>query len=94
MQDTDFEKMPPTKENNRRQLTEQEAWHALGFSFPQWKKWLILTSVFIVQISMNFNAAIFGNAGDGMSKEWGIETGTIKIAQMLFLVMYAIGCEA
>lgn len=80
--------------NVKRILREQDAYPALGFSFPTWKKWAILTSVFIVQISMNFNAAIFGNAVDGMSKEWGVGTSTIKVAQMLFLVMYAFGCEA
>lgn len=77
-----------------RILREQDAYHILGFSFPTWKKWAILTSVFIVQISMNFNAAIFGNAVDGMSEEFGVDISTTKVAQMLFLVMYAFGCEA
>ena len=53
-------------------LTEQEAYHVLGFSFSSTQKWLILTSVFIVQISMNFNAAIYGNAGAGMAEEFDI----------------------
>ena len=53
-------------------LKEEDAYHVLGFSFPTWKKWAVLTSVFIVQISMNFNAAIYGNAGAGMVEEFDI----------------------
>lgn len=37
-----------------RILTEEDAYEHLGFSFPPWKKWAILTSIFVVQISMNF----------------------------------------
>lgn len=38
-----------------RLLTEEKGYMHLGFAFPEWKKWLVLTSIFIVQISMNFN---------------------------------------
>ena len=80
------------KNDGRRELKEADAPQALGFAFPTWKKWAILTSVFIVQISMNFNAAIYGNAGEGMVKEFGVSMSDVKIGQMLFLVMYAFGC--
>ena len=70
----------------RRVLSEEDAYQALGFSFPATKKWLILTSIFIVQISMNFNAAIYGNAVSGMSTEFGISEKQAKIGQMIFLV--------
>lgn len=63
---------PAENTSDRVVLTEQEAYHVLGFSFSSTKKWLILTSVFIVQISMNFNAAIYGNAGAGMAEEFRI----------------------
>ena len=50
----------------------------LGFSFPSIKKWSILTAIFIVQISMNFNAAIYGNAVSGMSKEFDVTESKAK----------------
>lgn len=78
--------------SNPHILHERDAGHALGFSFPGWKKWAIITSVFIVQISMNFNAAIYGNAGEGMAEEFGVSMSTVKVGQMLFLVFYAFGC--
>ncbi|KAK3707920.1 hypothetical protein LTR37_011772 [Vermiconidia calcicola] len=77
----------------RRILKEEDAYHVLGFSFSPLKKWSILTCIFIVQISMNFNAAIYGNAGEGMMAEFGISQFTFKIGQMIFLVAYAFGCE-
>lgn len=47
-------------------LTEENSYEALGFAFPSWKKWFILTTIFIVQLSMNWNAAIYGNAIPGL----------------------------
>ena len=88
----DGEKVPNS--SDIRVLGERDAYDKLGFSFSTKKKWWILTVVFIVQISMNFNAAIYGNAGEGMMDEFGVSLSTIKIGQMLFLVMYAFGCEA
>jgi multidrug resistance protein len=82
-----------TREDGKRVLTEEGAYDVLGFMFPTWKKWMIITSVFIVQLSMNFNAAIYGNSGAGLKEEFGISQTTFKIGQMLFLVMYAFGCE-
>lgn len=41
------------------ELKEKEAWDKLGYSFPTWKKWLILTVIFTVQMSMNFNTSVF-----------------------------------
>lgn len=81
-------------QQNCRILKEQDYYHVLGFSFPAWKKWAILTSIFIVQISMNFNASVVGNATEGMAEEFGVDWWTIAVAKMLFLVMYAFGCEA
>ena len=69
-----------------RILSEEDAYHVLGFSFPSIKKWSILTAIFIVQISMNFNAAIYGNAVSGMSKEFDVTESKAKYGQMIFLV--------
>ena len=75
-------------------LTEDSAYHVLGFSYPRWKKWAIITCVFIVQLSMNFNAAIYGNVAENLMHRFGISLFQAKVGQCLFLVMYAIGCEA
>lgn len=43
-------------------LTERGAYNKLGFSYPTRKKWCILSVIFAVQVSMNFNAAVYANA--------------------------------
>jgi hypothetical protein len=39
--------------DGRHELQDFEAWESLGFCFPAWKKWSILSVIFIVQCSMN-----------------------------------------
>ena len=75
-------------------LSENEAYGVLGFSLPTWKKWTILTSIFILQLSMNFNAAIYGNVAKSLMERFGITLFTSKLGQCVFLVLYAFGCEA
>ncbi|KAK5119721.1 hypothetical protein LTR85_007297 [Meristemomyces frigidus] len=77
----------------KRVLTEEVGYEYLGFVWSTRKKWLILTSVFIVQISMNFNAAVYANAVSGMEEEFGISAATAKLGQTIFLITYAFGCE-
>jgi MFS family permease len=76
-------------------LTDKDAIAAstLGFAFSDSKKWLILTVIFWVQISMNYNAAIFNNSVPGMSEEFGIKEFMARLGQMAFLVAYGFGCE-
>ncbi|KAK5002917.1 hypothetical protein LTR28_010825, partial [Elasticomyces elasticus] len=40
------------------EMTEQDCYDELGFSFPEWKKWTILSVIFLVQVSMNFNTSL------------------------------------
>ncbi|KAJ9636728.1 hypothetical protein H2199_007722 [Coniosporium tulheliwenetii] len=61
--------------------------------FPEKKKWLILCVIFVVQISMNFNASVYGMAVDGMVEEYGISHQKARCGQMVFLIAYAFGCE-
>jgi MFS family permease len=81
--------------NSRIELTDKDPTAAakLGFAFPSRKKWLILTVIFWVQISMNYNAAIYANAVPGMSKDFGISHFQARLGQMAFLVSYGFGCE-
>ena len=74
-------------------LTEEDAYDHLGFSFAPLKKWGILTTIFVVQLSMNWNAAIYANAVPGLKEEFGVDDVMVRIGQMVFLVMYAFGCE-
>lgn len=75
------------------ELTEEECYDQLGYSFPSWKKWTILTIIFLVQISMNFNTSLYSNALDGISQEFNVSTQAARCGAMIFLVLYAFGCE-
>jgi MFS family permease len=81
--------------NPRIELTDKDPTAAskLGFAFSSRKKWIILTVIFWVQISMNYNAAIYANAVPGMSKDFGITHFQARLGQMAFLVAYGFGCE-
>lgn len=47
----------------------------------------------MAQISMNFNASVYGFAVSGMKHEFDIDTKTAKTGQWVFLIMYGLGCE-
>lgn len=86
-------KSPRRLPDGRVLLTEESHYKATAFTFPTWKKWSILTTIFIVQLSMNWNAAIYGNAIPGLKEEFGVGDFMVRIGQMVFLVAYAFGCE-
>jgi MFS family permease len=75
------------------ELTEEECYDQLGYAFPSWKKWSILSVIFIVQVSMNFNTSLYSNALDGISEEFGVSAQGARCGAMIFLVLYAFGCE-
>lgn len=54
------------------ELTEDDCYEELGFCFSNKKKWYILTVVFWVQVSMNFNTSLYSNAIPGMVEEFSI----------------------
>lgn len=41
--------------DGRRELQQDDCWEKLGYAWPSWKKWMVLSSIFLVQLSMNFN---------------------------------------
>lgn len=45
--------------DGRREIREKDCYDKLGFSFPWYKKWIILTVIFWVQMSMNFNTSVY-----------------------------------
>ena len=75
------------------EITEDDCYDELGFSFPTWKKWTILSIIFLVQVSMNFNTSLYSNGLKGISKEFNVSEQAARCGAMIFLVLYAFGCE-
>ena len=80
-------------EFDKYQITEEDCIEELGFSFPSWKKWAILTVIFLVQVSMNFNTSLYSNALKGIEEEFNVSAQAARCGAMIFLVLYAFGCE-
>ncbi|KAH9924551.1 major facilitator superfamily domain-containing protein [Fomitopsis serialis] len=74
-------------------LTEAEAYPKLGFSFPTWKKWTILSVIFAIQCSMNLNSSLYANAVGQLGQHFGISEQAVRVGQMDFLIAYAFGNE-
>ena len=79
--------------DDKIELTEADCYEELGFCFPTWKKWTILTLIFWVQVSMNFNTSLYSNAVKGISAEFHVSEQAARCGAMIFLIMYAFGCE-
>ncbi|KAF2868125.1 multidrug transporter [Massariosphaeria phaeospora] len=78
---------------DRYEISEEDCYDELGFSFPSWKKWTILSVVFIVQVSMNFNTSLYSNAVAGISEEYHVSAQSARLGAAIFLITYAFGCE-
>lgn len=79
--------------DGRRVLTERDCFDKLGYSFSTRRKWTILSVIFAVQVSMNFNTSVYPNAIVPISEHFGISEQAARCSQMIFLVAYAFGCE-
>ncbi|PLB47766.1 MFS general substrate transporter [Aspergillus steynii IBT 23096] len=75
------------------ELTEEDCYDQLGYAFPEWRKWMIIIVIFLVQTSMNFNTSLYSNAATGISEEFGVSMQAARCGAMIFLVLYAFGCE-
>lgn len=75
------------------ELKAEDAYEHLGYSYPTWKKWLILTVMFIIQISINLNASLYANAVDAISEKYHVSKQGARVPQLTFLCAYAVGCE-
>jgi MFS family permease len=87
------ENEPKLRTGGKPELTEDECYDKLGFCFPTWKKWTILSVIFLVQMSMNFNTGVYSNAVPGLTEEFHISEQAARVGQCVFLVAYAFGCE-
>lgn len=81
------------QEDGRVELTEEAAYDATGYSWTTFKKWYILTVIFSVQVSMNFNTSVWPNALTGVEEKFGVSGQAARTTQMIFLVAYAFGSE-
>lgn len=90
---TEGEKTERIHPDGRRELTENDAYHLLAYSWPAWKRWMLLSSVASIQISMNFNTSVFPNAVQPLSVAFDISEQEARVGQMIYLVMYSFGCE-
>lgn len=80
-------------DDGRVELREKDCYDKLGYSYPAWKKWTILSVIFAVQVSMNFNTSIYPNAIPLIADDFGLTLQKTRVSQMIFLVAYAFGCE-
>ncbi|KAJ5572287.1 Major facilitator superfamily domain general substrate transporter [Penicillium sp. DV-2018c] len=87
------EDTPKLQTNGKPELTEDECYEHLGFCFPTWKKWTILSVIFVVQMSMNFNTGVYASAVPGLVEEFQISEQAARVGQAVFLIAYAFGCE-
>ncbi|KAL2785748.1 major facilitator superfamily domain-containing protein [Aspergillus keveii] len=81
------------KPGEKIELTEDDCYDQLGYAFPSWKKWMIISVIFLVQTSMNFNTSLYSNALTGISEEFNVSMQAARCGAMIFLVLYAFGCE-
>jgi len=84
---------PKTREDGKIELTEQDNHQHLGVSYPTWKKWTILTVIFCVQMSMDFNTSVYPDVVEPLTKAFTISGQAARVGQMILLVAYAFGCE-
>ena len=85
--------VPMGDDDDRIEITEEDCYDKLGYSWPELKKWTVLSVIFLVQVSMNFNTSLYSNALGGISKEYGVSEQGARCGAMIFLVLYAFGCE-
>lgn len=84
---------PYTDPDAKIELTEEDCYDELGYSFPTWKKWTILSIIFMVQVSMNFNTSLYSNAVHGIAENFHVSAQAARLGAALFLITYAFGCE-
>lgn len=81
----------PIQNDQKIAITEEQCTGELGYSFPNAKKWRIIMVIFIVQISMNFNASLYSNAVHGISERYEVSAQAARVGAAVFLVAYAFG---
>lgn len=83
----------PKFPDGKKELTEDDCYDKLAYSWPRWKKWSFLCVIAAIQISMNFNTSVFPNAVEPISEHFGISEQAARVGQCVYLVLYSFGCE-
>ncbi|KAL8830701.1 MAG: hypothetical protein Q9191_001283 [Dirinaria sp. TL-2023a] len=81
------------RDDGKIECTEEDNYQHTAYCFPKWKKWTILTVIFAVQVSMNFNTSVYPNVVIPLTKAFHVTGQAARTGQMIFLVCYAFGCE-
>ena len=81
------------RSDGKIELKKNDVYDQLPFSYSNRKKWTILTVIFLVQTSMNFNTSLYSNGLGGISQEFGVSLQTARWGAAVFLITYAFGCE-
>lgn len=89
----DKDKPATTREDGKIEIKGEDNHDKLGYSFSPFRKWTILTVIFWVQVSMNFNTSIYANAVEPLTKAFTISGQAARVGQMIYLVAYAFGSE-
>ncbi|KAI1272488.1 major facilitator superfamily domain-containing protein [Xylaria sp. FL0933] len=79
--------------NEPEPVTEHTHPEILALDFPTSKKWTILSVIFLVQTSMNFNTSLYANGQAGMAQAFNVSRQTTVTGAAVFLITYAFGCE-
>ncbi|KAI1434897.1 MFS general substrate transporter [Xylaria sp. CBS 124048] len=87
------EKEPASDEPAKRELKPEDCEDQLGYAYPKWKKWWILTVIFLIQTSMNFNTSLYSNGIPGIAQEFNVSEMASRLGAAIFLLTYAFGCE-
>ncbi|KAF2967560.1 hypothetical protein GQX73_g5963 [Xylaria multiplex] len=86
---------PPAHEEQRASGAEVEVINeitnpeVLALDFPTWKKWMILSVIFLVQTSMNFNTSLYANGQAGMAKAFNVSHQKTVTGAAIFLITWA-----
>lgn len=83
----------PDGHGQKRELKHWNCYDKTGYMFPWWKKWGILSVIFAIQVSMNWNASFYASSISLYAKHFSISEQAARVGQMSFLMAYAFGCE-
>lgn len=87
------EESPVFGREPKDEITELTNPEVLALEFSTGKKWTILSVIFLVQTSMNFNTSLYANGQAGMAEAFGVSHQTTVTGAAIFLITYAFGCE-
>lgn len=79
--------------DGKRELTEDDCYDILAYSWSPTKKWTYLCSVALVQVSMNYNTSVYPTVVPQLTEAFNITDQKARVGQMIYLLFYSFGCE-